>query len=91
MPRYFFNLQDGPVPDREGYELPDLGAAKLIAVQTISAIVSQNAAEFIAQGEWQMNISDEQGLVLFSVTLFTTDAPAVRTVTIGPPPKTPGA
>jgi hypothetical protein len=79
------------MPDREGYELPDLAAAKVAAVQTACAIVSQNAAEFLDQGEWQMDVSDEKGLSLFSVTLFTTDAPAVRTVTIGPPPATPGS
>lgn len=90
MPKFFFNLRDGAMPDHQGYELPDLSAAKMIAVQTVCAIVSQNAAEFIEQGEWQMNVTDEQGLVLFSLTLFTTDAPAVRTVTIGHPP-TPGS
>lgn len=91
MPKFFFNLQNGAMPDREGYELPDVAAAKVVAVQTACAIISQNAAEFIDQGEWQMDVCNEQGLVLFSVTLFTTNAPAVRTVTIGHPPSSPGS
>ena len=88
MPKFFFNLQDG-VPDREGVELPDVATAKVVAVHTACAIVSQNAPDIIERGEWQMMVSDEHGLVLFSVTLFTTEAPAVRTVTIGDPPSTP--
>lgn len=88
MPKFFFNLQDG-VPDREGVELPDVATAKIVAVQTACAIVSQNAPDIIERGECQMTVCDEQGLVLFSVTLFLTEAPAVRTVTIGDPPATP--
>ena len=91
MPRFFFNLQGSTLPDREGYDLPDVAAAKLIAVQTACAIVSQNAVELLEQGEWQLDVSNEEGLTLFSVTFFTTDAPAVRTITIGHPPKTPGS
>jgi hypothetical protein len=91
VPKFFFNLQGSTLPDLEGYDLPDVAAAKLIAVQTACAIVSQNAVEFIEQREWQLDVSNEEGLTLFSVTLFTTNAPAVRTVTIGHPPKTSGS
>jgi hypothetical protein len=91
VPKFFFNLQGGAMPDREGVELPDVAAAKMVAVQTACAIISQNVSEVLERGEWQMAVSDEQGLALFSLTFFTTDAPAVRTVTIGHPPTTPGS
>ena len=95
MPKYFFNLQDGATPDSEGpdsegYEFPDLGTARSVAVQTACAMISQNAAQFLERGEWQMSVTDEDGLVLFSLTFFTTDAPVMQTVTIGLPPSTPG-
>jgi hypothetical protein len=90
VPKFFFNIANGAIPDRKGIELPDVAAAKIVAVQTGCAIVSQSAAEFLERGEWQMNVTDEEGLVLFSLTFFTTDAPAVRTVTIGHPPQMPG-
>ena len=90
VPKYFFNLQDGATPDSEGYEFPDLGTARSVAVQTACAMISQNAAQFLERKEWQMSVSDADGLVLFSLTFFTTDAPAVQTVTIGLPPSSPG-
>ena len=90
MPKFFFNVQDGSIPDRDGYDLPDLAAARVVAVQTACAIVSQNVSSLVDRGEWQMHVCDESGLVLFTLTFFTTDAPSTQTVTIGHPPATPG-
>jgi hypothetical protein len=90
VPLFYFNVQDGSTPDPEGYDLPDLATARTVAVQTACAIVSQNAGQLLSQGEWQMTVCDETGLVLFTLTFFTTDAPSTQTVTIGHPAAMPG-
>ena len=88
VPKYSFNFDEGRDLDAEAYELADLAAARLVAVRTACAMIGQNAAEFVDRGEWRMSVCDEQGLILFSITAFSTDAPAAQTITIGPPPAT---
>lgn len=47
MRRFYFNLHNGlETEDQEGVELPDLAAAREVALQSIAAIV----AEHIARG-----------------------------------------
>jgi hypothetical protein len=91
VPKFFFNLQDGSTPDSEGYDLPDVAAARIVAVQTACAMISHNASQFLERGEWQMSVCDEEGLVLFGLTFLTTNAPATQVVTIGYPLSTPDA
>jgi hypothetical protein len=83
VPRYFFQVQGGQsAPDVEGFDLPDLMAARGVAVRTACAMIGQSAEEFCATGEWQMVVTDESGLALFSLTFFATDAPAAHPMEI---------
>ena len=45
-------------------------------------MIGQNVDEFWERRDWQMTVSDESGLQLFSLTFFATDAAAVAPVEI---------
>jgi hypothetical protein len=81
VPKYFFQVQGGQsAPDVEGFDLPDLMAARRVAVRTACAMIGQSAEEFCATCEWQMMVTDESGLALFNLTFFATDAPAAHPI-----------
>ncbi len=88
MPRYFFRLPGQADPDAEGVDLPDLNAARRVAVHTACAMIAEAVEEFCEAGEWQMTVSDETGLALFSLTFFASNAPAAQPAEIHlDPPK----
>jgi hypothetical protein len=89
MPRYLFHMPSPTVPEPEGIELPDLDAARRVATRTACAMIGQNVDEFWQSREWQMTVSDESGLQLFSLTFFASDAAAAGPVEIHlePPPQ----
>jgi hypothetical protein len=83
VPKYFFQQTGGPTAlDAEGFDLPDLTAARRMAVQTACAMIAQAVEDFCATGEWQMIVTDETGLTLFSLTFFASDAPAAQPIEI---------
>jgi hypothetical protein len=83
MPRYHFKVIDHTPPsDLAGLDLPDLNAARHMAVQTAGKLLSQIPEAFWEKREWQMVVTDEQGLTQFALTFFATDAPAIN----GPSP-----
>ena len=68
MPRYFFNIKkDNLPPDGVGVELPGLDAACLEAVRVMGEDLKGHPDEFWDDEEWQIAVSDERGLVLFTV------------------------
>ena len=79
MPRYHFNVEDGQsVVDPEGTVLPDLQAARREAVRLAAGLLDDNAAEFWATGEWNLVVTDDTGLVLFTLTFFAQESALVR-------------
>jgi len=77
MSKYHFQVRDGAsLSEAQIVELPDLAAARRVAVQTACAMISQNIDDFWNAREWQMVVSDDSGLIQFSLTLFATDSPA---------------
>ena len=76
MPIYHFNVHDGvDCPDRIGSDLPDLGAARTEAVRRITDILNQGAADFWTGTPWNINVSDANGLTLFTIMLLATTSP----------------
>lgn len=75
MPRYYFQVE-GP-PDDLGAELPDLAAAKCEAVRYAGRLICEEADKFWDTADFTMTVTDENGLVLFSLTLSGTEAPAI--------------
>jgi len=78
MPRYFFNVRDGTtVTDENGTMLPDLAAARKVAVRFAGDLLRDLGREPPADEDWKVEVTDEHGLILFTLLLATLDAPAV--------------
>jgi hypothetical protein len=70
MPRFFFDIADGPETgvDDEGLEFPDLESARANALATLGEI----ARDELPDGDhrdFQIAIRDESGQVLLTATL----------------------
>lgn len=74
MPRYFFNTDDESERDAQGRELAGVSEAKCEAVMLAGRALCDNPNKFWDTGEWTMTVSNDQGLTLFSLTFFGTDA-----------------
>jgi hypothetical protein len=75
MPRFYFNVLDGiDLPDDEGYELPDLKAARIEATKVAGEMLRDGPPEKFWNGEaWQLTVTDgptakARVLVLLKVT-----------------------
>ena len=79
MQRYFFHLNDAK--DQTGADLPSLADAKRQAVRYTAELLSETADQFWETGELTMIVSDEHGLVLFSLGLAGNDWPVDRHLT----------
>ena len=76
MPRFFFDVARNGSPHPFGLEVRDLEAARHIALKTACGIVQERTSDFWANGgEWQMTVSDERGMTLFTLTFLATQAP----------------
>lgn len=77
MPRFFFHVADSVlIPDEEGTELPDLGAARIEAVTVAGAMLRDHALEFWKSAEWKVIVTDEDRLILFSICCQALAAPS---------------
>ncbi len=76
MPRYFFDMDDA-VPDSEGTEIKDLAEAKCEAVRMAGRIICDQAADFWERAEWNMTVSDEKKLTLFTLHIVGVESAAV--------------
>jgi hypothetical protein len=77
MSRYFFHVDDGAhLPDLTGAELPDLAAARAEAVRSAGSMLRDEDDEsaFGRASAWQMNVTDEADLLLFTLR-FNVDVP----------------
>ena len=76
MSRYHFNVHDGQkILDPEGTELPDLAAAQKGAVKLAGQLLTEYATALWAGEEWMLEVTDDTGLVLFSITVMATLSP----------------
>ena len=77
MPRYFFQFQDGKSDrDVEGTELAGVQEARLEAARLIGACLQDEPGAFWTEAEWQLNVSDERDLTLFTVLIWGFKTPA---------------
>lgn len=74
MPRYFFNVHDGrDLVDTEGSDLSGLDHARQEAVRTAGELLRDGGhADFWSGEEWQMVVTDERGLEVFTLTFKAT-------------------
>lgn len=79
MPRYFFDITDVETrPDDEGEVLEGLNAARIAAVKLSGELLQHWPDRFWSVGEWSCSVRDENGLVLFVLHFFATEAAAVK-------------
>jgi hypothetical protein len=70
MPRYFFNVHDGQtILDREGTELADIAEARVDAVDLAGRSIHELGDKFwLTAEDWRLEVADETGKVLFTLT-----------------------
>lgn len=81
MPRYFFHVHDGErLPDYVGSELPNLEAAKKMAVQLSGKLLSERPDVFWNGEEWSLDCCDPTDLVLFTLQFVASMSPATYSI-----------
>jgi hypothetical protein len=76
VPRFFFHVEGSP--DNLGLELPSIAQAKCEAARYAGHLLCDAADSFWATAEFNMQVANETGLVLFTITISGTDAPVIR-------------
>ena len=59
-------------------DLPSLAVAKCEAVRYAGRLICEQANSFWDKGDFTMSVTDETGLILFSLVLSGVDAPIIR-------------
>lgn len=76
MPRFHFRL--AYAKDETGMDLADLTEAKCEALRYAMRLLCEAPNAFCDSPEFTMTVTDENGLVLFTLALVGTDAPVIR-------------
>jgi hypothetical protein len=76
--RYHFHIGDNP--DLDGTELDSVGLAKCEAVRMAGRMLCDSASEFWDSPGFMMVVTNERGLVLFTLDFVGTDAPCIQAV-----------
>ena len=76
MPLYHFHTVDGQRwSDPEGLELPNEQAARVEAVHFASEALRGRADELWREGQWRVEVTDAQNVLLCTVIVLGIDAP----------------
>jgi len=75
VPRFFFQINGSP--HDVGMDLPDIATAKCEAVRYAGRLICEEADRFWDKADFTMTVTDEGGLVLFSMILSGVDAPVI--------------
>jgi len=86
MPRYIFHTFYGySTRDTEGTELPDISAAQHHAIRTSGEILRDMGARYWGGTEWKLEVTDEQGRVLFVLRFSAEEHPSLTDLSPGAP------
>ena len=75
MPQFVFHIHGGPTKVVEGLSLAE---AKCEAVRFAGQLICDSADRFWDAAGFELMVSDVDGLVLFTLQLIGTEAPAIR-------------
>lgn len=81
MPHFYFHTNlpaERGVQDDEGHEFKSVHAAKCEAVIYAGRLLSDAAEDFWDTGDFELIVTDDNGLILFSLRLVAIEAPAIR-------------
>lgn len=81
MPRFFIhtnNPLERSVQDDEGLEFASIHEAKCEAVKFAGQLLADAAAKFWDTADFELTGTDDNGLILFTMRVVGTEAPAVR-------------
>lgn len=72
MPRYHFAVRDGKnIPDHDGVELPDIAAARKLALHYAGELLEDGGLDHLWAGcEWRMSVLDEAGKEVIRLRFF---------------------
>ena len=81
MPRFYFhtnNPAEGSLQDDEGMEFSSIHQAKCQAAVYAGALLRDVAESFWDDADFELTVTDDAGLILFTMRVVGTEAPAVR-------------
>jgi hypothetical protein len=76
MARFIFHVEGHP--DDQEKDLPNIAAAKCLAVRYVGELICEKADSFWDEAEFSLIVMDETGLILFTLTLTGLEAAALR-------------
>ena len=77
--RYYFQTEDGRCyPDRDGTELPDVAAACVESAKVLADFLKYKPRELWAHDCLSVQVSDDAGLVLFTLNVSVTMSAAMN-------------
>lgn len=83
MPRFYFHTNhpdEQNVQDDVGLDLADVHAAKCEAVAYAGSLLCDVREHFWDKGDFELTVTDERGLILFTMHVVGTEAPAISAV-----------
>lgn len=81
MERYFFHSNhpsERSVQDDEGLLYASIHEAKCQAVIYAGQLLADTAEHFWDMGDFELTVTDDKGLILFTMRVVGTEAPAIR-------------
>ena len=85
MPRYFFhtnNPRELVHQDDEGFEFANVHEAKAQAVAYAGRLLCDVRERFWDDGDFELLVTNDSGLILFSLRLVGIEAPAIRNLSL---------
>jgi hypothetical protein len=83
LPFYHFEVRTQThVMLTEGADFPDNSAARVEAAKRIGELLHDHAGQLWADQDWQMDITDETGLILYVINISAVQSPPNRAVSL---------
>ena len=81
VPRFYFHTNlpsERATQDDEGFEFATIHEAKCEAVKSAGQMLSDAKESFWDHGDFELIVTDDEGLVLFAMRVVGIEAPAIR-------------